>query len=803
MGQLQEQSIPSLFQGISQQPSTVRFRGQLEDAENMTFAVETGGMSKRPGTELLGSAGTAKDGTGTDPVTMKAIQSGGKNYAVIHEEGRLKVHDLTRMEDERFGNEIDVEFEVPEDEDLKNRKPGELVFLNVLDTTFVVDRTQTVEMDDRFEVDDGATYGAAQLTNSGVEDTFSISIVTEDGSRHTKSTTVSDVSEGTRDIINDLENASWDDNGVIPERMDVYFEGSFVYVVDHEGKDFSIETEDPFGSSAWRSAVSRVDTTEKLPAKTWDGHRIEIRTSTESEGYWLKFTTNSDDERGSGFWDETIPDGTLTRFDTSTMPRILVPTEDGKFRLERVDWTDKKAGGDELVPPPDFVGKRIEDIVFFANRLGFLAGETVFFSGSGDYFRFWPDSGVSLNDDDPFGLTNTTASASVFAFGTNFRRSLYITADNAQFEVFGQPFTPSTAAIEIATRYPTDNQVRPLAVGDELYFVSGFNNRVALYAYTYTEDTASETALEVSKHVDRLITGAVTKMESNPLTNEIFILTDDDPSLVYVHRWYYDGRERAQSSWTKFRFEDRSVKDMAYLDGAVVFLTSRPVVLDGEAQQILDFEVYRTRDSGDEKFSIYPNLDRHWIGMEASYDEDEDKTIFAPTGDDREKGSDLTAVVPEDGPEDYRGLEIDLYQTDDGFWAVDGDWIGTSLLFGQKFEAMAELSTQYVRTNQDEPIISGRLQLRRMEVWYDDTGYFRVRIKPHQREDRVHEFNNRILGSGQNQIQNHNIGSGVFQFLVGSRSDSTRIIFESDSFLPFTLTSVSWIGFFNETSRQG
>ncbi len=802
MGQLQEQTIPSLFQGISRQPATIRFPGQVEDAENVIFEVETGGFSKRPGTEFIGSLGSVA-GDIVDPefkpISFRIIKVGGKNYSVRHLEGQLSIHDIETMQ------EMALEFEHEEDADIINRDPSDLVFMNVLDTTFVLDKTQVVEMTDPFEVQENWVYGAAQLTNSGVEDTYSFTIKTESGEKYTKSVNVNDVERGTRDIIGMLRNTSWSDDGAPPSEFTVWFEGSFIYVRREGGESFSIETDDPFGSSAWRTAVSRTDSVERLPAKAWNGHRVEIRAPQEEEGYWLKFSTDSGEGRGGGFWDETIPDGTENEFDAATMPKTLVRVDESTFRIERPEWDTKKAGGNKLVPKPEFVGKPITDILFFSNRLGFLSGETVFFSGSGDYFRFWPNSGITFEDDDPFGLTNTGSSDSKFAFGVNFRRSLYITADHAQFEVFGQPFTPNTAAIEIATSYPTGNAIRPETVGDELYFVSSFGNKTALYAYTYMEDTASETAMEVSKHVDSLIDGQVHQMVSNPLTNEIFLLTKEDPSLIYVHRWYYDGQERAQSSWTKFRLPGRSIRGLDYKDGAIIFLTERILTSGTEVvDRIQDLERYPSTLKAEKALPMTPRLDRQWIGMTGQYDHVTNRTVLNHPTDNRTRDvSEMTAVLLDEPAENEDDREIELYLDEQRNWYIIGHVNPTQLLFGVKYNAYGELSTQYLRDNRDVPIISGRLQLRQMNVWYAQTGYFKTRVKTKGREDRIYEFNNRTIGSSENKIQSHTISDGTFRFLVRSRTDNTRIIFESDSFLPFTITSIAWTGFFNEISRQG
>ena len=48
MGTLIEQSIKTLYQGVSRQPDPVRLPGQVEEADNILVSVVTGGFESRP-----------------------------------------------------------------------------------------------------------------------------------------------------------------------------------------------------------------------------------------------------------------------------------------------------------------------------------------------------------------------------------------------------------------------------------------------------------------------------------------------------------------------------------------------------------------------------------------------------------------------------------------------------------------------------------------------------------------------------------------------------------------------------------
>ena len=65
--------FPLLFGGISDQPPAVRFRNQLEKADNTIFSVADG-ASKRPGTEFIAAVTTLPDSGGSNASDLPSGQ---------------------------------------------------------------------------------------------------------------------------------------------------------------------------------------------------------------------------------------------------------------------------------------------------------------------------------------------------------------------------------------------------------------------------------------------------------------------------------------------------------------------------------------------------------------------------------------------------------------------------------------------------------------------------------------------------------------------------------------------------------
>ena len=62
------------------------------------------------------------------------------------------------------------------------------------------------------------------------------------------------------------------------------------------------------------------------------------------------------------------------------MPLVIQRTATTTFTVKQFTYQDRRVGDDNTNPVPTFVGKRINKVLFFRNRLALLAGENVILS---------------------------------------------------------------------------------------------------------------------------------------------------------------------------------------------------------------------------------------------------------------------------------------------------------------------------------------------------------------------------------------------------------------------------------------
>ena len=785
MGRLVEGQIPQIFNGVSRQPNSVRFPGQVQEAENVIFSVESGGFSKRYGTRIK------KKLTGLTVGSNRKLhiinRDVNERYRVVLSQGNIRVYDEGYVERTVSADAGNLAW--------LNADPADFIMLTALDFTFIVKRTDVVAMSAAVapvapsmlvlyvaavpEVTAASSY-IVKITYGGatVTSTYKASIAAStSGAETTGVDTTTAIAEGLKTKLTTALGANYA----------VTASGSFVFIKRIDGTAFTVATDSPRGDTAMLSYKTTVSDPSKAPARALHGMMLNVK-NTVGDGYWIKFTAN-DGVSGEGIWTETLTPGTRTTFNATTMPRALTRNIDGTFTLAVLDWTTRTSGGESDIPPPEFVGERVMDLVFIRNRLGFVSGETVFFSAAGDYFNFWPESTTELLDTDPFGLTNTSTSVSRFFFAVPFRRSTFVMGDNAQFEIGGALLTPQLASIDLATSYSASTVCRPVSVGDELYFPAETGNIASILSYVYDEASVSETANDITKHVEGYIPSPVKEIVGDPIRGLVVARSSGAANDLFIHKFYYQGSERVQSSWSRHRFTGQIIRSIQMLDGVIVML------IDWKGACWL-VELPSVEDIYTD-FAWVPRVDNHQL-LTGVYTSLNNRTTW-------ELGFNATAPVAITSslfPETKKALSVPLTVAGTTVYAT-GDWSVAPMLIGENFDAHVELSKQFLRNENNTAIINGRLQLRRMSVRYTDTGYFTVDVTPEGRDTKRSIYSGRVLGSQDNQVQRFAILGGSFSFPVRSHAETVTVRIGSDKFMPFSIVSAAWVGFFNEISRQG
>lgn len=773
MGKLVEQSIKTLYQGVSRQPDPVRLPGQVEEADNILLSVVTGGFESRPSSRHIKQfAGIAAS---DDPAVYAYSRDNLEQYMVVINNGDLKVYDLE-------GTEKTVTFP-----DGKNYISGltsqDVSFVTIADYTIVANRNMTVEMLPSAYIPVHDALVNVRTTNS--QTSYEIWIHYGGTSTRVWNYSVTNAVSSTALTDHIMANMSLP-AGFTKTRYDttVYIVGNQEFEIEQRGSDTT------YGPWVMGDVV---EAREYLPKTAPEGYPIRIGGNINGDqyGYWAKFS------KDDGGWIECPDPYEQNEFNHDTMPHFLVRQADGTFVFSQGEYPPRIAGDIDTVPHPDFVGNEITSVVFHRNRLGFVSGETVFFSQAGKYFTFWPDFSTQSLDSDAFGLTASSETVNNLQHAVGFRKSLFLTSSKAQFEVSGsQLLAPSTASVDLSTTYLTEKKCKPITLGNTLYFAAQSGRDAIVFEYQYDDNTVSNVASDITLHAIGYIPAPIVRMTGDPTNDTLMLLTEKESNAIYIYKMYLDGDTKAQSAWSRWTYgDDAKIKWMEIIDGELYMLLSR-------GNEVFFEKTFLRYELSSEKHPYQVSMDRQ-VRVTGVYDAVANTTTWSMP---YAHNSRSRVVLSTDFPDGSVGEVITVtYPTADTIQAVGNYSAGESII-GEVFTSRVLLSKMYPRDPQNTraTITSGRFQLRNVTFNYKDSGFFKVRITPEFRNSRTHAFTGRVVGSGSSRIGLPAIAAlGQFRVPVMSKGDTVSIEVVNDSEKPMNITSIDYVGFFNELTRQG
>ena len=786
-------SLPNLLNGVSQQPDTVKLPNQATIQENGLSDIITG-LGKRPATEHIAKLNT-------DTLTNSKVhiinRDANEQYAVLVNNQSIKVYDLA-------GNNKTV---VTPDglSYLTSSTPQEdFNLVTVADYTFIVNKTKTTALSGSasttrpdeaiFFVKNGQYKTTYKITIDGSEVASFETLDNSSSSNASSITTDNIATELTNDLNSNL-------SGYTISR-----DGSIIYVSKNSGT-FTASVSDGLGGDGLILVKDKTNSFADLPYKGYTGFVTEIvgDGGTEFDNYFVKWDGSA--------WVETVKDGLDNSFDMSTMPHLLIRTADGNFRFCKADGSTYTVGGssytepefasrtvgDEVTSPdPTFVGRKINDIFFYRNRLGFLSDENVIFSKAGKFFTFWATTVTTAVDDDMIDLAVSHNKVSILKYAVPFNEQLVLFSDQSQFTLDAEEIlSAKTVSINQTTEYEIDDGVKPIGLGQNIYFGISRGSFAGVREYYVNADTEIKDALDTTVNLPRYITGGLTGLKGSSAENTLFAFASGERNSLFVYKFYFDAGSKAlQRSWSKYKFE------------------STDVLLDGDCiQNYLYLVVKRADGTYLEKLNLKTNevdtgldfpvlLDRK-TSLTGSYSSGTNKTTFTLP---YEETASMEAVLGGSWSSTQKGRNLPISSTTNTTVVVDGDYSANPVIVGRKYTFKYQFPTFFVReqkaTGNASTVNTGRLQLKKMSIIFGDTGFFEVNLTPLARSTSVYKFTGQVLGSSSFTIGQPNLESGTFKFPIQCKNTDTVIFISSDSYLPCNFLSAEWEGVFSVLSQR-
>lgn len=788
---LVSRTIPNLVQGVSQQPEVLRLASQATEQIN-GFSSVVEGLKKRPPTKHVAKISNNSLSNAYIHTINRDIN---ERYIVAISNGNITVHDT-------LGNAKTVVMAPGASSYLTSTNPrGDFVCMTVADYTFVLNKNQQVAM-------------ASTTSASKVEEGVYTVLQGVDGipySIKTGGTTTTHTSSGTntKTIRDALSTAINNRSGYNTTNI-----GDSSFRIRKTNGAMDVTVSDGFGDKASQFVADKVQNFSDLPLPGASNQVVQVVGDANNgfDDYYVKYIS------AENVWQETIAPNTKFHLDESTMPHILVRTADGNFRFSKVDgsqytvsntnyvvpvYGDRICGDEESAPDPTFVGRKINDIFFHRNRLGFLADENIILSRAGEFFEFFPETVTQKLDTDPIDVASTHTKVSILRHAISFDEELLLFSDQTQFTLTGgATLTADNIAINVATEFEADKNVKPVGAGSNVFFgfnKGGFTGIRELFVST---DANTKNADDITANVPKYIPANLFKLTSATTENILIGLSANEDNALYVFQYYVTQNKRLQSAWSKWTFggfydgQTDKILNVDFIENELFIVNERD---DGVYLEKIDVSPALT----DEYETYLTHLDRKLDDTEVlvSYDNIANQTtITLPYNIEN-----IMSVVGRTGV-NVAGQEIATVSQLRGQpdIVVQGDISNYSFFVGEKYEFLFIFSQQFIQIGDTQgsriSVKEGRLQIRNWNVSFNNTGYFTTEVTPKGRDTSSTTFTGTITGTGL--LGTVNLEDGDYTFAVQSENDKLTVRIKNDSHLPSNFINASWQGYYVTASTR-
>ena len=338
--------------------------------------------------------------------------------------------------------------------------------------------------------------------------------------------------------------------------------GNVIHIKRNDSREFNIQTRGGTANNALYGIKGAVNDISLLPSQCVPGMVLLVRNSlnAEADDYYVKFVPSSGDIPGSGSWEETVKPGIVTDLNPYTMPHALIRESDGDFILRPLSntfddtlyWAGREVGDDKTNPEPSFVGRSIQDMFFFMNRLGFLSDDSVVLSQPGDYFNFFVGSAIAVSDADPIDMTASATKPAKLKAAIGTPKGLLLFAENSQFLLATSEaaFGPATVRMTELSNYAYTSKVSPVETGVSILFSTEADTFSKVFEMAVDSIDNRPLVAENTRIVPEYIPPGLSFAATSP--NNSFVAYGNDTDTLYVFKFFNTGNERSLAGWCKW-----------------------------------------------------------------------------------------------------------------------------------------------------------------------------------------------------------------------------------------------------------
>lgn len=798
---LVRENLPNLIGGVSQQAFTLRAPNQHEEQINF-ISSPTIGMAKRPGVEFV-----ERLSNGTTPgAYLHTIEKDRfENYIVLIFEDTIRVFDLE-------GDEKTVTFDSGTQDYLAVSGDPELAFTTAEfnDYTLVVNKEIMVEAEPATPAPSEYQGAMVWIRSGNYDTTYTVKVNSETLGEKTFEYTTSATDESTiqtawiaiqfRNLIDDSED--W--------RAD--YGSNVVRIRAADDKPFTITASTNNDQAQIEAINESVTSSAKLPDRAFPDAVIAVESEPgePSSRYYLQWQAEweLDIITGSGKWVEIRKPGEITALNPETLPHALVRKADGTFNFEQIDWAEWDNGDMESNPLPSILDRPIEAVFPWNGRLGFLTNRSVSLSRPNDFFNFSRYTSTTASDSDPIDVEIGGAEAADMRHAVPFGNEVILFSDYTQYlmQTLGnEGLSARTISINPFASYQLDLRAPPVQAGSEIFVALPKGSNAGVLRLSMKREGLSQTLSlvpqEITEHVPYYIPAGVYGLAASSNYKTLVLMSGTDRDSIWIYRWFEQNGELIQSAWSTATLSPGGqVRSVEFIRSEVYLITERDdniylekmYVDEGHVDMPIGYPVCLDSKLLDSDRWLYGYFDElEATAYDLPYEAFQRDVIGIATG---EGSLPAGSIIPRQSTAGNRVYFM-------------GDTTDEPLIIGLNYEAYMRMSTLLLREGSKSgtgvnATTSGRLQLRRMQINFDRTGFFKVRVTPKGKQGYEYMMTGIQLNNLSSVLGAYALRTGVFRVpLMGNNLELTIEII-NDEPIPCQLLNIEWEGFYTARSRR-
>ena len=456
-------------------------------------------------------------------------------------------------------------------------------------------------------------------------------------------------------------------------------------------------------------------------------------------------------------------------------------------------WEDALVGDDVTNPEPSFIGKPINKMLFFRNRLALLSEEHIILSRPGEFFNFFAASAIQFVPSDPIDISASSTYPATLYDGIQVNAGLILFSKNQQFMLTTDSdiLSVQTAKINSIATYNFNYSTNPISLGTTIGFLDNAGKHTRFFEMASVLREGEPEVIEQSAVVSKLFNNDL-RLISNSRENSVIFFSEEGTSTLYGYRYFDQINQRKLASWFKWELTGDIQYHCVQDDSLFV------VVRNNSKDQLLKFSIVMDVNTQTVSVLHRVHLDHLMSTSGWTYNATTKKSTKAKSSfTGLESTNQLAAYDVDAGEQLGRYAKVNINGSN---YEIDGDWSNQTFLIGYLYTMKVDLPTIYYTTQVGErwkADTRSNTIIHRIKLGLGPIGLFKTKLTRRGKED-YEEDHEPTLADAYSASTAAIVDDIILKSIpVYDRNINTKLTIESTHPAPATLYQMTWEGVYN------